>query len=170
MEWASLIQCAFATTTGPQQWADLGCGQGTFTYALASLLPSGSSVYAVDAIKQVLDNPYREVSIVFQQADFEQDPLPLTGLDGILMANALHYVRDKHTVIQRLAQYCQPAHAFLIVEYDTTAANAWVPFPIDFADLDALFRRAGYGPAVRLGERKSRYGGTMYAARIDTLL
>ena len=33
---------------GPATWADLGCGDGTFTLALASLLPAGSTIYAVD--------------------------------------------------------------------------------------------------------------------------
>ncbi len=29
-------------------WADLGCGSGIFTYALASLLKKGSTIYAID--------------------------------------------------------------------------------------------------------------------------
>ena len=32
----------------PQTWLDLGCGSGTFTLALATLLPNGSKVIGVD--------------------------------------------------------------------------------------------------------------------------
>ena len=31
-----------------QTWCDLGCGTGTFTLALATLLPPGSVIYAID--------------------------------------------------------------------------------------------------------------------------
>jgi len=33
---------------GPTIWADLGCGDGTFTLALADRLASGSVVHAID--------------------------------------------------------------------------------------------------------------------------
>ena len=33
---------------GPTIWADLGCGDGTFTLALASLLAPGSTIHAMD--------------------------------------------------------------------------------------------------------------------------
>lgn len=50
-----------------QLWADLGCGSGTFTRALASLLPVGSKVLAVDKERQDLPN--------FIQADLINDDL-----------------------------------------------------------------------------------------------
>jgi precorrin-6B methylase 2 len=31
-----------------QRWCDLGCGAGTFTLALATLLPPGSVIHAID--------------------------------------------------------------------------------------------------------------------------
>ena len=41
--------------SGEQDWADLGCGSGTFTMALASLLALDSTIYAVDKNKYSLD-------------------------------------------------------------------------------------------------------------------
>jgi precorrin-6B methylase 2 len=39
---------------GPQTWADLGCGAGAFTLALASLLPAGSTIHAMDRDRAAL--------------------------------------------------------------------------------------------------------------------
>jgi trans-aconitate methyltransferase len=35
-------------TPAPSTWADLGCGDGTFTRALAERLAQGSTIHAVD--------------------------------------------------------------------------------------------------------------------------
>lgn len=165
-KWSSLIQDAFADLSVPQRWVDLGCGKGTFTYALADLLPSGSLIYAIDTTPQILSERVGGVRIAFHRADFERDPLPSGDLDGVLLANAIHYVQDKESLIRKLIHYCKPSHTFLIVEYDRLTANPWVPYPVDFTTLIDLFERAGYHDIIRLGERKSQYGGTMYAASI----
>ena len=44
----SLIQNKNINSETKSIWADLGCGPGLFTYALASILKEGSTVYAVD--------------------------------------------------------------------------------------------------------------------------
>lgn len=164
-DWSSLIQGAFSGISGPQRWADLGCGKGTFTYALGNLLPDGSILYAIDARPQELNKRAGGADVTFQQRDFVREQLPLSDLDGIMLANSLHYVRDKSVLIRKLSNYCKPLHTFLVVEYDTLTANPWVPYPVDFKTLSALFQRAGY-QVVQLGQRKSRYGGNLYAARI----
>src|SRR5690348_818784 len=79
-----------------QHWADLGCGSGLFTQALAGLLPAGSRVHGIDTNpslpQQTMPNG---TSIIPLAADFIKDQLPLSALDGILMANSFHYVKDK---------------------------------------------------------------------------
>ena len=61
--------------------------------ALAELLGTGGSVYAVDARPDVLAVKARPggARVVPLAADFTE-PLPLEDLDGVLMANALHFV------------------------------------------------------------------------------
>ncbi|SEL00602.1 class I SAM-dependent methyltransferase [Parapedobacter koreensis] len=162
-DWSSLIAGAFLNASEPQQWADLGCGEGTFTYALGSLLPAGSAIHAVDVAPQRLRERVGDVLITFLQTDFERKHLPLSNLDGILLANAIHYVRDKESLIHKLLHYCKPSHTLITVEYDTVVANPWVPYPIDFGTLKTLFQRMGYRDVRQLGKRKSRYGGDMYA-------
>jgi len=153
-----LIRNAISNTK-PQRWADLGSGSGTFTLALNAILPAGSQIIAVDQRTQNLP-------VEFIKADFEKDELPLTGLDGILMANSIHYIRDKERLIKKLEAYFVNQPTFLIVEYETTRVNPWVPYPISFHNLNNLFSDLGYHNITRLGEIPSRFGGDMYAALI----
>lgn len=143
----------------PQCWADLGCGNGTFTLALKGLLPAGSRLTAIDKAPQRLP-------VNFVLADFEKDELPLTRLDGIMMANSLHYVADKEKLVGKLEAYFLEHPAFLIVEYDTNYGNRWVPYPVSFDQLNKLFSRLGYTSVSKLSSLPSKYGGSMYAAFI----
>ncbi len=151
----------------PTVWADLGCGTGTFTYALAHLLETGSTIYAFDKERPRLaglPNP-RQVIIKPGQLDFLEDDLPVSELNGILMANSLHYVPRKPAFIDKIARRLQPDGVFLIVEYETSRANPWVPYPVPFQALKTLFHEAGFTSAGRLNEIPSLYGsGHMYAA------
>src|SRR6476659_671549 len=88
---------------GPQVWADLGCGDGTLTVALASLLPAGSTVHAIDTDTRALARvPARhgDVTLVAHAGDFTSSPWPFNGLDGVLMANALHYGEDQAALLR----------------------------------------------------------------------
>lgn len=152
-----------------QQWADLGCGEGLFTRALASLLPAGSTVHGIDTAPglqhQVTPNG---VTILPVNANFEKDALALSGLDGILMANSLHYVKDKPALLQKLQAYMKPNTPFLLVEYDTDIPiRTWVPYPLSYSSLTRLFIDAGYRTVTKLGLRPSVYGRSdLYAALI----
>jgi SAM-dependent methyltransferase len=156
---------------GPGIWADLGCGDGTFTRALTHLLAPGSVVHAVDVDDVALASVALEqgrVSIVTHHADFVQQPWPFDErLDGILMANSLHYVRDQETFVRECDTRLEADGRFIIVEYDFERANRWVPYPVSRRRLTALFTAAGYSSPVWLGSRRSVYQrGEMYAALI----
>ena len=91
---ALIAQANFPKDT-PQQWADLGCGAGLFSQALASRLPAGSRIFCVDKERQRIRQPVEyDVILDFLQRDFSREPLLWTDLEGILMANSLHYVRQ----------------------------------------------------------------------------
>jgi len=147
------------TGTEIQYWADLGCGGGTFTKALLDLLPSGSHITAVDRENQ----QFQAENIDFIRADLTE--LDLTELDGILIANALHYVADKVSLIQKLKTMFSGAPSFVIIEYDTDKPNLWVPYPISFNNIQILF--SDYS-VTKVNERRSAYGsGMMYCAVVE---
>lgn len=154
--------------SGPQRWADFGCGTGVFTHALAMVLPAHSEIMAIDQTRQALPPVMAgQISVNFLRADMELDPLPLHQLQGMLMANSLHYIRDKQTFLKKMEAAFSEKKQWLIVEYDTEVANSWVPFPISFKRLQDMFLALGYTKVEKINTRESVYGGDMYAALIS---
>lgn len=151
-------------------WADLGCGDGTFTLALATRLPAGSVIHAMDRDRSALRRipaACAGTSIVTHVGDFTRLPLPFDSLDGVLMANSLHYVADQEAWL-RASERALTRKRFLVVEYDTVRASPWVPYPLGRAALERLFRKAGYRQIHMLGSRPSIYNrAPLYAALIE---
>lgn len=150
-------------------WADLGCGDGIFTAALAGLLPPGSEIHAVDrnaaALRQLTRNfaaSFPHVRVHPIQADFFHE-LPLPSLAGIVMANALHFVERKPPVLAGITNFLQPGGRFILVEYNTSTGNRWVPHPVDERRFPALAEAAGLENASILEKIPSRFLGEMYA-------
>ncbi len=163
-----MIAGAGLETAVPATWADLGCGDGTFTLALADLLAPGSTIHAMDrdavALARLAAN--RAVRIERHLGDFTSDPWAFDALDGILMANSLHYVEAQSAFLESCAARVMPAGRFLIVEYDTDVANPWVPYPVRAAALARFFEEIGYSAFKLLGTRPSAYGrARLYAAQ-----
>src|SRR5689334_1151438 len=87
---------------GAMTWADLGCGDGTFTVALAAVLAPGSVIHAIDRSRAALERiPSRHhgVQIHTHAGDFI-DAWPFGSVDGILMANSLHYVANQDAFVR----------------------------------------------------------------------
>ena len=155
----------------PQLWLDLGCGTGLFTVALAANLPPGSKIIAVDKDEKALRKIPATVNDVIIQtvaADFVSDSLGAKDIDGILMANSLHYVKDKETLLNRLIISMKTNGVFVIVEYDRQAGNQWVPYPLTIDAAKTLFKGLGYSDFHILNKRASAFGRQyMYAATIE---
>jgi hypothetical protein len=163
----SLIQKGIVPHSSPQTWADLGAGKGLFSEALFSILLPGSTIHAVDLHNQ--PNLQHHPSIIFHQADFVKDKLSVPTLDGILMANSLHYVQQQVACIQQLKTHLRNcAGVFILIEYDTDIGNQWVPYPVSFARAQTIFGNAGYSKIEKIGERPSMYRrDSIYAALIS---
>ena len=148
----------------PQSWCDLGCGSGTFTIALAQSLTSGSTIHAVDhdpkALARIPDAP-PGVTIREVLGDLRNTTLRLPSVDGILMANFLHFIQDQHLFLTKLQSV---THCFLIVEYERSKPSPWIPYPIGFERLCELFTESGMERVEKLAMRRARFGGTMYSA------
>jgi trans-aconitate methyltransferase len=151
----------------PSTWADLGAGNGTFTLALAELLPQGSLIHATDvdagALARIPPSPH--VRIEKHVGDFTTEWPFDRVLDGILMANSLHFVSEQSAFLVRCAARLSPSASFLVVEYDTDVSNPWVPYPASFGSLSRRFASVGFERVERLSSRRSRYQrASLYSA------
>jgi ubiquinone/menaquinone biosynthesis C-methylase UbiE len=155
---------------GPGVWAELGSGEGAFTLALAELLGPDGAIYSVDrdasAIerqRRVIDQTYPDRSVIYQHADFTR-PLDLPPLDGILMANSLHFVRRKKPVLESIREYLKPGGRLLLAEYNGDRGNPWVPHPLSYATWERLAAECGFVGTRRIGSVPSRFFGEIYSA------
>jgi SAM-dependent methyltransferase len=151
-------------------WADLGSGRGAFTLALADLLAPGGRIVSVDRDAGALAEQERLVrrrfprtDIRFVVGDFTR-PLPIGPLDGVLMANALHFVRDKAGVLGLVLASLRAGGRLVLVEYDSDAGNRWVPYPVSFRSWGPLADRSGFARTHIIGRVPSRFMGAIYAA------
>lgn len=147
------------------RWADLGAGEGAFTLALAELLGGGAHITAVDrdaGALRVLASKRRQ-GVETKHADFTR-PLELHDLEGVLMANSLHFVRNKAPVLAAVRDMIRPGGALIVVEYDTDRGNAWVPHPFSYQRWERMARDAGFERTRLLHTVPSRWLGSMYSA------
>jgi trans-aconitate methyltransferase len=154
-----------------QSWADLGAGKGLFTKALSELLQPGSHVYAIDRDAALLPGikVNSRIQLTTKAIDFAKSDIDLKNLDGILMANSLHFVSDKISLLKTLSSCLNPSGKFILVEYDTDKANTWVPYPISFKRLQQLMRETEFGMATKIGETESMYSSEGIYSALVTL-
>jgi ubiquinone/menaquinone biosynthesis C-methylase UbiE len=151
-------------------WADLGSGAGAFTLALADLIGPTGQIYSVDKDSGALREQERGMRALFPgvdvhylTADFTR-PLALPPLDGIVMANSLHFQRQKDSVLQQVRGYLRASGRLLLVEYNADKGNHWVPYPLSYPTWEALARRNGFATTRLLATVPSRFLGEIYAA------
>ena len=155
----ALIEDGVAERGG--RWADLGAGEGAFTRALADLVGPEAHVVAVDRDASAL----RKLEGRFETrvADFTR-PLDLRGLDGVLMANSLHFVRDRQPVLESVRAMLRQGGRLIVVEYGADRGNPWVPYPFTYARWEKEAARAGFKNTRLMKTVPSRWLGSMYSA------
>jgi SAM-dependent methyltransferase len=152
------------------RWADLGAGTGTFTRALAAILGPDARLHAVDADARALrtlrawaEKTPGTPRIDILPGDFTRR-MALPPLDGIVAANALHFVRDQAAAVALAASYLRPGGRLVIIEYPDRPPSRWVPHPVSSARFAELAADAGLTPPRIVARRPSAYGGEMYVA------
>ena len=164
----ALLRQGFPTPGGV--WADLGSGTGAFTLALADLIGPEGRIYSVDTDRaalrtqaQRMEARFPAVPLSLMVADFAQ-PLELPSLDGLVMANSLHFHRDKEPVVRLVQSYLKPGGRLILVEYGTERGNHWVPYPLSYQTWQDLACRVGLVGTQLLTTRPSRFLGQIYSA------
>jgi ubiquinone/menaquinone biosynthesis C-methylase UbiE len=172
----ALIESAVGAREGI--WAELGAGSGTFTRALATVLGPKSRIYAVDrdqsAVAALRAWAARDAANVIPvkadfTGDFDLSGLGESPLDGILLANALHFVSDAEDVLARLVRRVRLGGRVVVVEYEQRATSRWVPYPIPFSRWEKLSSTTGLSKPIVTATRPSEYAGVLYAAGADRI-
>ena len=151
-------------------WADFGSGTGAFTLALADLIGPQGYIYSIDKDRgslreqrQNMQTNFPSARVEYIAADFTQR-LDLPVLDGIVMANSLHFVRKKEPVLQLMRSYLRPGGRLLLVEYDTDHGNMWVPYPFSYPTWEKMASQQGFVETMLLARYPSRFLGGMFSA------
>jgi ubiquinone/menaquinone biosynthesis C-methylase UbiE len=154
-------------------WADFGSGDGAFTLALAELIGSQGEIYSIDKDAGALRRQARALAERFPErapaqthfvhADFSR-PLDLPRLDGVVMANALHFHREKDSLLQRIYATLRPRGRLILVEYNADRGNLWVPYPLSYPSWEKLAGRNGFINTRLLARRPSRFLHEIYSA------
>ena len=156
---------------GPQR-LELGAGTGAFTLALLDLLGADADVTALDRdagalgqLQEVAGQRFPRARLHAMTGDFTE-PLPVepAAFDGVLMANSLHFVRDKEPVLRDAIGTLLPGGRFVLVEYGADEGNWWVPWPLSYPTWVKLAANVGLTDTTKIGEVPSRFLGSMYAA------
>jgi len=153
-----------------ETWADFGSGRGAFTLALAECLGSEGFIYSIDrdngALRRqvkAMDKQFPGMKVKYIPADFTR-LLDLPPLDGIVMANALHFVADKLPIVERILGYLKPAGRLIMVEYNIDKGNRWVPHPMTYNTWETLAEKAGFTETTLLKTRPSSFLGEFFSA------
>ncbi|MEP6796121.1 MAG: class I SAM-dependent methyltransferase, partial [Saprospiraceae bacterium] len=109
------------------------------------------------------NNEKTKILLEIVEADFNI-PMVLPSLDGILMANALHYANDHLYVLNNVLTSLNPGGTFILIEYDTENPNPpWVPNPVSLHKFRELCRQTGLKDPIEIGRRQSIYqDGELY--------
>jgi ubiquinone/menaquinone biosynthesis C-methylase UbiE len=151
-------------------WADLGSGHGAFTLALAELLGAQGRIYSVDlsvpalqAQQRAMRERFPHVMVDYRVADFTHR-LDLPLLDGVIMANALHFVREKEPVLRLIQSYLKEDGRLVLVEYNTDRGNHWVPYPLSYPAWERVAQASGFVRTRLLYNVPSSFLGQFYSA------
>jgi ubiquinone/menaquinone biosynthesis C-methylase UbiE len=153
-------------------WAELGSGRGAFTLALAEMLGPDCRIYSIDRDPSALRKQQERmqvrfplIEVTYLHADFML-PLNLSPLDGVLMANALHFVPYAQQIglLQRVKESLRPGGRLVIVEYDADRGNMWVPHPFRYERWEKMAAQAGFGKTRKLAYRSGGFLNGMYSA------
>jgi SAM-dependent methyltransferase len=159
--------------SGGADWADLGSGSGAFTLALADLLGPGGRIVSIDRDAGALRQQAAAMAARFPAtelrqivADFTDDLTRqgLSALDGIVMANSLHFQAHHVPVIRHVANLLRPGGRLVLVEYDADHGNPWVPHPLSFTTWGRVAREADLAEPRLIGRVPSRFLGAIYSA------
>lgn len=104
--------------------ADVGAGDGYFTFHLSDRVGPGGKVYASDidddALKVIRDkclqDGIKNITVILGKSD---DPeLPRQSMDLVLMVNVIHLVKEPTTFLHNVRNSLKPGGPLVLVQWD----------------------------------------------------
>jgi ubiquinone/menaquinone biosynthesis C-methylase UbiE len=107
--------------------ADIGAGDGYFTFRLADAVGPTGKVFAVDVEDKLVDTlrrkaeegNYSQVRVI--KGRFDDPLLPDGELDLIFLCNSYHHIRDRTTYFDRLRSDLKPGGHVAIIDLKVSA-------------------------------------------------
>lgn len=154
-------------------FADLGCGTGQISEALA---PFVQRVLAVDGSEAMLgaarDRLARFDNVELRRGDLEALPLEDASIDAASMVLVLHHLPRPVRAVEEVARVLRPGGHLLVVdmlphervEYQREMGHVWMGFSRE--NLDRMLRGAGLEPSrsIALPAQADAEGPGLFAA------
>ena len=139
------------------QVADLGAGDGYFTFTLADAVGGGGRVYAVDVEADIVDGlrasvtsrGYDNVEAVL--GDYDDPGLPDGAIDLVFLCNVYHHIDERTPYFSDLRRDLAPGARVAIIDIGGKPPMRWLSPPGHSTDLDTLVEEmtaAGYDLAA----------------------
>ena len=108
---------------------------------------------------------FPDVAVTYIEADYTKT-LDLPALDGVIMANSLHFQRDrrKGDVLRFVYDRLNSGGRLLVVEYNTDRGSIWVPHPFSYDSWVRMAKGHGFSDTRLLATRPSRHLREIYSA------
>ncbi|MHA2296518.1 MAG: class I SAM-dependent methyltransferase [Candidatus Hodarchaeales archaeon] len=126
-------------------WVDAGCGQGTYTLALAGMV---SKVIAIDKnrldITYLKNHPLLPENVEVSFSDFNWEKFYEEWVDGVLFAFSLHYQPDREIPLKNAYEQIVNNGQVIIVDYTRISPVPWIPYPLPKERLLKLLTYIGF--------------------------
>ncbi len=107
--------------------ADIGCGTGVYTIALAEEVGDVGQVYAVDVHRDILHTladtleKRKIMNVEILWADIEKGiPIDAYSLDAVVISNVLFQLEDIDAMLSHVAKLLKPEGQLLVVEWSAS--------------------------------------------------
>ncbi len=139
--------------------ADIGCGTGAYTVALAREVGDSGQVYAVDVHREVLHSlasslekqSLLNVEIIW--ADIEKSiPIDSYSLDAVVISNVLFQLENIDEALSHISKIIKPEGQLLVVDWSNSHGGVG-PKPNDVVNeskAEELVKRNGFRILKRL--------------------
>ncbi len=122
-------------------WIDAGCGNGTFTFPLATFV---DQVIAIDKnhnnLSYLESRKSTEKNIITRHTDFNKPNWYHLLVDGIFFGFSLHYHPNHKIALSNAFNQLKKGGTILIIDYASGTPVSWVPYPLPEEKLRSILK------------------------------